>query len=164
MTDITPEAELCTPRISSDASLELRALYEQLDAEVAGLGPVCELSGRCCRFQEYGHTLFVSFIEIQFLLSHAPQPARPLDRGQTCPWQDGRNRCVAREARPMGCRVYFCDPNYHSGQEISERNITRLKQLTEKCGLPWNYAPLHHHLHEEREHGSFPIEMANDSA
>ena len=27
---------------------------------MARLGPVCQLSGRCCRFKEYGHTLFVS--------------------------------------------------------------------------------------------------------
>src|SRR5262249_3331512 len=39
---------------------DLRALYQALDAEVSRLGPVCRLSGRCCRFQEYGHTLFVS--------------------------------------------------------------------------------------------------------
>ncbi len=162
MTDINPQTDPVTPRTGCDTGLELRALYEQLDAEVAGLGPICELSGRCCRFQEYGHTLFVSFAEIQFLLSHAPEPPRALDHGQTCPWQDGQNRCVARDARPLGCRVYFCDPAYQAGQELSERYITALKQLTEKHGLPWNYAPLHHHLHQEREHRSFQIELAND--
>ncbi len=41
------------------------------------LGPICQLSGRCCRFQEYGHTLFVSSLEVQFLLDHAPEPERP---------------------------------------------------------------------------------------
>ncbi len=140
---------------------ELRALYDQLDAEVARLGPVCQLSGRCCRFREYGHTLFVSSIEIEFLLSGAPEAPRPLDRGETCPWQDSEGRCTAREARPLGCRVYYCDPSYQSAApELSERFITRLKHLADRHGLPWNYAPLHRHLHERRDQGFLNVELA----
>ncbi|MGP0063823.1 MAG: hypothetical protein ACLQGP_09525 [Isosphaeraceae bacterium] len=141
--------------------LELRALYDQLDTEIARLGPICQLSGRCCRFREYGHTLFVSSIEIDLLLSEAPEPSRPLDRGETCPWQDALGRCTARGARPLGCRVYYCDPNYESeAPELSERFIARLKHLADRHGLPWNYAPLHRHLHERRDRGLLDIELA----
>ncbi len=87
-------------------------MYRDLDAEVAGPAPVCLVSGLCCRFEEYGHTLFVSAPEMAILLADAPPPSRPLDDGATCPWQDARGRCTAREARPLGCRVYFCDPTY----------------------------------------------------
>jgi Fe-S-cluster containining protein len=163
MSEINPGATSRTPRDSSEPDTELRALYEQLDSEVARLGPICQLSGRCCRFQEYGHTLFVSNLEVQFLLNHAPEPERPLDQGQTCPWQDARNRCTARAARPLGCRVYFCDPAYESsGEDLSEQFIARLKRLTEKHGLPWNYAPFHWHLAQERNRGVFPIDVAAD--
>ena len=131
---------------------ELRALYGELDAEVARLAPICLISGRCCRFREYGHTLFVSAPEVQYLLSRASEPTRPLDAGETCPWQDDRGRCTAREARPLGCRVYFCDPAYQdAAPPLSERFIARLKRLAERHGLPWNYAPLHRHLHERAE-------------
>jgi hypothetical protein len=140
---------------------ELRVLYAELDAEVAGLGPVCQISGRCCRFRDYGHTLFVSTPEIQFLLSEAPEPVRPLDQGDTCPWQDRLGRCAAREARPLGCRVYHCDPVYQpKAPDVSERFISRLQQLAERHGLAWNYAPLHRHLHQQREQGRFPIDLA----
>src|SRR5262245_2661736 len=105
-----PATVLNLPRLDLPAGSELRALYEQLDAEVAQLGPVCQLSGRCCRFKEYGHILFVSTPEVQFLLANAPEPHRPLDRGETCPWQDSLGRCTARGCRPVGCRVYYCDP------------------------------------------------------
>jgi Fe-S-cluster containining protein len=150
---------------SSELFAELRLLYDDLDKDVAALGPVCQLSGRCCRFQEYGHTLFVSSLEVQYLLHQAPKPERALDQGATCPWQDARNRCEARGARPLGCRVYFCDPAYqNSGEELSERFIARLKRLTEKHGVPWNYAPLHRHLHQERERGVFPIDLATDGS
>lgn len=125
----------------------LRALYNALDAEVAGLGPVCRLSGRCCRFEEYGHTLFVSAPEVALLLVDGPPPARALDDGATCPWQDGLGRCTARDARPLGCRVYYCDPAYQDhASDLSETYIARLKQLADVYRLPWNYAPLHRHL------------------
>jgi hypothetical protein len=126
---------------------ELMALYGELEAEVHRLGPVCDLSGLCCRFEEYGHTLFLSAPEAALLVADAPPPARPVDDGATCPWQDGRGRCTAREARPLGCRIYFCDPAYQDGgPALGEAFLTRLKAIVERLGLPWDYAPLHRHL------------------
>jgi hypothetical protein len=155
---------LPAPTLVPTARDRLGDLYQELDAEVAALGPVCELSGRCCRFQEHGHTLFVSTAEFLFLLQSGPQPIRPLDQGQTCPWQDMRGRCTAREGRPLGCRVYFCDPSYQPcAHELSERYIGRLKKLTADHGLPWNYAPLHQHLYQQQSQGtetSGPIQLS----
>ena len=126
---------------------ELKELYARVDEAVARLAPVCRISGRCCRFREYSHTLFLSAPEFEYLLSRAPDPVRPLDDGETCPWQDGREKCTAREARPLGCRVYFCDPSYQdAAPEISERFIAELKRLADRHGLGWDYAPLHRHL------------------
>lgn len=150
MKDVMPATAVNAPRLGSLAAADLRDLYKQVDAEVARLGPVCQLSGRCCRFKEYGHTLFVSTPEIQLLLDGAPRPQRPLDGGETCPWQDVRGHCTARDCRPLGCRVYYCDPAYEpSAHSLSERDVAGLKALTDKHGLTWNYAPLHRHLEEE---------------
>jgi hypothetical protein len=136
---------------------ELRELYDELDREVNELGPVCDLSGRCCRFLEHGHTLFVSSAEANFLLDLAPTPASPLDEGASCPWQDSRGHCTAREARPLGCRIYHCDPAFQEElHRLSERFIDRLKRLSTKHNIAWNYAPLHRHLHEARRRGRFP--------
>lgn len=137
------------PRLLNPAAFRsaIQAVYAELDAEVSALGPRCELSGRCCRFEEYGHTLFVSSPEAALLVSDAPEPVRPLDEGATCPWQDSRGLCTAREARPLGCRVYFCDPGYQEpGQALAEKAIGALKRQVEALGLPWDYAPLHSHL------------------
>jgi hypothetical protein len=142
---------------------ELRVLYRELDREVAGIGPVCVLSGRCCRFEEYGHTLFVSTAEVEYLVGTAPAPARPLDQGATCPWQDSRGHCTAREARPLGCRIYHCDPSYQEeAHRLSERFIGRMKRLSCDHEIPWNYAPLHRHLHEEQRQGRFVSRVSSN--
>jgi hypothetical protein len=150
MSTAEPESERSVAVNDSILDAELRSIYDDVNAEVARAGPVCELSGRCCRFQEYGHTLFVSTAEFSYLVRHAPPPVRPVDSGETCPWQDAAGRCQARDARPLGCRVYFCDPAYQeTAPVLSEQFIARLKRYAERHDLEWNYAPLHQHLHAE---------------
>jgi hypothetical protein len=122
-------------------------LYAEVDAAVAAAGPVCVASGRCCRFKEYGHTLFVSNLEADILLASAPPFERPVS-GDFCPFQKG-NLCTAREPRPLGCRIYYCDPAYQeTGSRISEEYLRRLKRLADEHGAGWHYAPLHHYLND----------------
>jgi Fe-S-cluster containining protein len=124
-------------------------LYREVDAEVAAAGPVGIASGRCCRFAEYGHTLFLSQIEADVLLADAPAYDPASVTPAFCPFQKG-NLCTAREPRPLGCRVYYCDPNYQErGVEISEKYLRRLKELAESHGAGWRYAPLHVFLREQ---------------
>jgi Fe-S-cluster containining protein len=150
MSDDSPRAPLAFRDV-------ITAIYADLGRDVASAGPVCELSGRCCRFAEYGHTLFLSAAELAFLLEDAPPAVRPVDEGATCPWQDERGRCTAREARPLGCRVYYCDEGYQDlAHALSEQYIARLKRLSEEYALPWDYAPLHWHLKRAAERGDLP--------
>jgi hypothetical protein len=122
-------------------------LYAEVDAEVRAAGPVCVASGRCCRFKEYGHTLFVSNLEADVLLSAAPPFEGPITP-DFCPFQKG-NLCTAREPRPLGCRVYYCDPNYQeTGNALTEKYLKKLKTIAEEQGAEWRYAPLHVFLGE----------------
>jgi hypothetical protein len=140
---------------------QLQTLYRELDVALVQAAPVCALSGRCCRFREYGHTLFLSRPEADLLIADAPPPARELDSGETCPWQDAGGRCTARSARPLGCRVYFCEPSFEAlAPALSERFIARLKQLARDHEWTWDYAPLHDHLHRARAEGRLEIDLA----
>jgi hypothetical protein len=122
-------------------------LYAEVDRAVAAAGPVCVASGRCCRFKEYGHTLFLSNLEAEVLLAGAPPYERPVT-SDFCPFQRG-NLCTAREPRPLGCRVYYCDPAYQeTGNLISEAYLRRLKDIARAEGVAWNYAPLHAFLND----------------
>jgi len=134
---------------------EIRAIYEEADAAVRAAGPRCDASGRCCRFREYGHTLFISQLEADVLLRDAPPYAKPVtDAG--CPFQV-EGLCTAREDRPLGCRVYFCDESYQeTGQRISEHGLRQLKQLAERRELAWRYAPLHLFLNEAERPSHIP--------
>lgn len=124
-------------------------LYAEVDRQVAAAGPVCLASGRCCRFKEYGHTLYLSNLEAEVLLSGAPPYERPVS-ADFCPFQQD-NLCTAREPRPLACRIFYCDPAYQeTGQHITEAALRRLKQLADEQGLPWQYRPLHDFLNRER--------------
>ena len=64
------------------------------------------------------------------------------------------NVCTAREPRPLGCRVYFCDPAYQeTGNEITEKYLRRLKDLADELSLGWRYGPLHIFLNEGEARG-----------
>jgi Fe-S-cluster containining protein len=131
--------------MSQAVRLKVLELYRQADAEVAAAGPVCIASGRCCRFKEYGHVLFVSSLEAEVLLADAPGYDPPVS-ADFCPFQR-ENLCTAREPRPLGCRIYFCDPAYQeTGKHLSEKYVRELKKLAGEYGIEWQYAPLHHFL------------------
>jgi Fe-S-cluster containining protein len=130
-----------------DGFVELERLYSELAVEIANANPLCEASGRCCRFSEYGHTLFLSELEAQYMLREGLPPGRPIDPAG-CPFQVER-LCTAREQRPLGCRIFYCDPRFAQRQlELSEIYTRRLKLLHDQLGRDWRYQPLHRFLEE----------------
>ena len=133
--------------MSDELRRRVLELYREVDAAVAAAGPVCVASGRCCRFKEYGHVLFLSNLEADVLLEAAPAYEKPVSP-DFCPFQKDR-LCTAREPRPLGCRVYYCDPAYQeTGSRISEEYLRRLKRLADEHGVGWRYAPLHDFLNK----------------
>lgn len=123
------------------------AVYAEVDAAVGAAKPRCEASGRCCRFTEYGHTLFLSQFEAEILLETAPAYSQPVNR-DGCPFQV-EGLCTARGERPLGCRIYFCDPAYEGiGEAITEAALVKLKRLADEHDAGWRYAPLHVFLNE----------------
>jgi hypothetical protein len=131
--------------LSEQLRRQVLEIYREVDQAVAAAGPVCVASGRCCRFKEYGHVLFLSNLEADVLLAGAPPYTKPVS-ADFCPFQKA-NLCMAREPRPLGCRIYYCDPSYQeSGYQITESGLRRLKDLADQHGLPWHYGPLHQFL------------------
>lgn len=138
------------------------SVYAEVDAAVAAAGPRCDASGRCCRFKEYGHTLFLSRFEAEILLDTAPPYSKPVS-ADGCPFQVG-GLCTARGERPLGCRIYFCDPGYQDRQnEITEHAVARLKALADEFGTGWQYASLHVFLNAADRPQDRDVTMADNA-
>lgn len=139
----------------------VRALYSDVDAAVAAAGPKCDASGRCCRFKEWGHVLYLSMFEAEVLLESAPPFAQPVS-SEFCPFQRD-NLCTAREPRPLGCRIYFCDTSYQEmAGRITEDALRSLKNLADEFDLEWRYAPLHVFLNDAPGRATARLGAAND--
>ncbi len=136
--------------MSEHVRRQVLELYQEVDREVAAAGPVCLASGRCCRFKEYGHVLFLTNLEAEVLLQAAPPYQTPVS-SDFCPFQKD-NLCTAREPRPLACRIFYCDPSYQeTGNRITENALQQLKQLAEQEDLPYRYGPLHHFLNHPED-------------
>jgi Fe-S-cluster containining protein len=138
-----------------EVSSAVARILAAADADIAARRPVCNASGRCCHFEAWGHRLYVTAAEVMhFARVHVaagttekPGNAKSVslpqffarDEPEGCPYQVD-NLCTAREARPLGCRVYFCDANNQSWQnDVYEKYHAQLKALHEAGGLPYRY-------------------------
>lgn len=117
----------------------VREVYAEIQAAVDERKPPCEMSGRCCRFEEYGHRLYVTTIELAaFVATHSGTPAPAWD-GTGCPFQQAR-LCTVHTIRPFGCRIFFCDPTSTEWQnQAYERFHAQLKDLHERLNVPYFY-------------------------
>jgi Fe-S-cluster containining protein len=121
----------------------IRALYQSLQSQIDIRRPLCQTSGRCCRFDEFGHRLYVTTAEMAtFLHDLPPEPKAPanppLDHARhrlavlpSCRYQlDGL--CSVHAIRPFGCRIFFCDASsiawQHEQYEIFHNRLKLLHQ------------------------------------
>lgn len=141
----------------------VRSLYARLDQQVREHGPVCWASGRCCQFERFGHLLFVTGLEVSWLIGQArsgsgvPESGavpvwRERDRGDGCPFQQ-EGLCSVHVFRPMGCRVFFCQRGTSQWQqELYERFLSELRRLHEAWSLPYRYLEWRWALMEALKH------------
>jgi Fe-S-cluster containining protein len=122
------------------AAAALAELYARVDAEIAERKPRCEMSGRCCDFPTSEHRLYSTDLESAQALAVAGGTAPAAPSG-SCPWYvDGL--CRNREGRPLGCRVYFCDPAWEPEMPgVYERYHAELQALHERLGREYRYRP-----------------------
>jgi Fe-S-cluster containining protein len=131
-----------------EAFRELEALYADLGRELDARNPKCELSGRCCRFRDFGHQLWTTDLELDYLASKSGPPSREADGA--CPYLEG-GRCGVREHRMLGCRVYFCDPGFKDEMgPLYERYHRRVKEIHVRHGIPYAYGELLGKLRERK--------------
>lgn len=143
------------------------AIYAQLQDAIDLRRPICSASGRCCNFEEFGHRLYVTTMELAKFVADLnvvgggwwvdrTEEPRQLPRAlpilstadprptthnpqASCPFQIDR-LCSVHTIRPFGCRVFFCDPTATDWQhEQYERHHTQLRRLHEELAVPYFY-------------------------
>ncbi len=120
---------------------ELDGLYGAFQSLVDERKPRCDQSGRCCRFDAYGHLLFVTPIELIGFRERLSTPLGPWD-GSPMPGCTFllEGLCSVHPARPFGCRVYFCDPTATDWQrEQYETFHDQIKNLHARFDVPYLY-------------------------
>jgi Fe-S-cluster containining protein len=125
--------------VREDVRAAVGAIYAELQRAIDQRRPLCVASGRCCRFEEFGHRLFVTTLEMATFMAEL-EGAIPSDwNGAGCPFQRGK-LCGVHAIRPFGCRIFFCDASSTDWQsEQYELFHSRMKQAHETLGVPYFY-------------------------
>ncbi|MFQ5963487.1 MAG: YkgJ family cysteine cluster protein [Candidatus Scalinduaceae bacterium] len=120
---------------------DIVAIYNKLDIALSKINPGCHSCGTCCHFDIFGHELYASTIEANYILRNVDVP--PFDTDQsTCPFLINK-KCTIREYRTLGCRVFFCNPQYkETSQDIYNKYYKMIKDIAIRNQIEWHYAPM----------------------
>jgi len=151
MTEMTELDELRSAVYRAAGREEVRAaiqrVYSDLQTQIDARRPLCSASGRCCRFEEFGHRLYVTTLELATFMYELETRAWPdsLEEsrrswdGNGCPFQVA-GLCGVHAIRPFGCRIFFCDASSTQWQqEQYEQFHSRLKLLHQSLDVPYFY-------------------------
>jgi len=129
-----------------DVRRQITAIHDEVADRINDRGRVCTASGRCCNFERYGHRLYVTGLETAMTLDAIPV-VRAIKAGDielaqqagTCPFVVSR-LCGVHPVRPVGCRVYFCDPSAKIWvNELAEFAADAVKRVHDDFGIEYRY-------------------------
>ena len=98
---------------------DLLRVYADLDARLAGFG--CDESTDCCHFERTGREPWVTDLEWAVVANAVARlggrdavvaknrRALPMVGEGRCPLLDAAGRCSVYDARPLGCRTFYCE-------------------------------------------------------
>ncbi len=125
----------------------LRSIYREIAESTRTARPICVASGKCCRFEAYGHRLYVTGLEVAWFLDQFEALGRSVTLAEiaaargagTCPFL-AEGFCSVHTIRPFACRTFFCDPRSEAWQtELHESCHGRVRALHEQLQLPYWY-------------------------
>lgn len=134
-------AEVSAAADRPDVIAAVTEIYRRVQGQIDARQPVCQMSGRCCRFESFGHRLFVTTAEMAAFGRQLPttQACQTPWDGAGCLYQIG-GRCSVHGIRPFGCRIFFCDATSTQWQqEQYEQFHAEIRALHDRLGVPYLY-------------------------
>jgi hypothetical protein len=134
---------------------QVRQIYSWLDSNIKPLNNQCIACGKCCRFDSFGHKLFVTTPELLFFYRNIKNLKRVLSKieepmlTQSCPYLND-DKCSVRNYRFAGCRIFFCKSaggcltaaDKDLQNKLSEAVVEKFKALCDKFDFPYRYVDL----------------------
>ena len=171
----TPVAHWFRAIDSTAIESEISVIHDRVAHEVRAKAPICLASGSCCKFDAFDHRLYATGLEAARCVYICETEGQGIglddvnaarERGN-CPWQNGR-LCLARSGRPVGCRVFYCDPRASDWvPDIAEWAHSEMKSLHERHSIPYMYGEwrvmLESVLEEWKADGSLPARVTPPS-
>ena len=122
----------------------MRELEAQAQEQLRIHRPVCLASGKCCNFEQHGHSMWLTGLEVAWTLSKIPSAPTTAQvaasvRVGNCPFLV-QGMCGIHQARPLGCRAYFCDQAGQGWQEaVMESWLGRIRSLHTELEIAYRY-------------------------
>ena len=130
---------VCQAAARADVRDAIANVYHALAEQVELRRPACVTSGRCCRFDEFGHRLFVTTMELAAFSAAGGFANEVGSIDVDCPFQRHK-LCTVHSIRPFGCRVFFCDETSTDWQRRQyEAFHAELKRLHRRLDVPYFY-------------------------
>ena len=119
-------------------------MYNWLDSQInqhSELAGVCDVCGKCCDFDAFEHSLFVTPPELMYLTAKLGAANIKPMTGSRCPYNvDGK--CTVYEYRFAGCRIFCCNADADFQSSLSELALRRLKSICAEFKISYRYTDL----------------------
>ena len=101
----------------------------------------CEVCGKCCDFEQYGHRLYVTSPEmIYFVEKVGGANIKQMATAKCCYQVEGK--CSVYAYRFSGCRIFCCKGEAGFQSELTEAVIKKFKAVCDELQIPYRYVEL----------------------
>ncbi|MBN2716880.1 MAG: hypothetical protein JXX14_13595 [Deltaproteobacteria bacterium] len=136
------------PKLPRALKEALASLYDDLATAQRSISVSCHQCGACCNFAEYDHELWVTNLELAYLIE--TEGSRAAAGTGVCPYLQN-NQCIARIGRALGCRIFLCEQHAIQMETLHEAYFDRLRALAEEYDVDLEYGEFLKSLGELKE-------------
>ena len=122
----------------------VRQIYDQIDTagkNSPALSGKCSACGKCCSFESFGHRLYITPPELDYLAFHIGKGNIRSMKNGVCPFNE-YGKCTVYDYRFASCRIFCCTGDKDFQSRLTESTLADLKRLCVELNLPYSYRQL----------------------